>query len=73
MLKGTTQVVWKFDEKKLLDELVSLKKTSSDEVFKTFPAIRYAVPEIRPFWATSFPDDPSKIKLTTVIDDQKPQ
>lgn len=66
-LKGTAVVVWKFDEEKLLNDLVSLKKTSATEVFSNYPAISNAQAEVRPFWATSFPDDPDEIELTTVV------
>ncbi len=70
MLKGSTQVVWEFDEKELLSQLTSLKRTSALEVFKNYPAINHAKSEVRPFWASSFPSNPDEIKLITIIGEE---
>lgn len=68
MLKGTTKVVWLFDETELKSKLVSTKKNSATAIFGTYGSISHAQAEVRPFWSTSFPDSPNKIKINTVID-----
>lgn len=69
-LKGSTRIVWKFDEEKLKSELINLPKKDSTEVFKTYNSISHAQAEVRPFWATSFPENPDKIRVRTVIEDR---
>jgi hypothetical protein len=71
LLKGSTKIVWLFDEKMLKEKLISAKKTAATVVFGTFSSITHAQAEIRPFWANSFPDSPEKIKIVTVLDDYK--
>lgn len=66
-LKGNARVVWTFDEKKLLEELVGKKKTESPSIFSKYSSISRAQAEIRPFWATSFPDTTSKLRLQVII------
>ncbi len=66
-LKGTTRIVWMFDEEKLKSELVSLKKNEGTTVFGTYKSISNAQAEVRPFWATSFPDNPKEIMIKTII------
>lgn len=66
-LEGDTRIIWKFDEKKLQDELVSIKKNAATSVFGTYPSISHAQAEVRPFWASQFPDKASDIKIKTVV------
>lgn len=66
MLKGDAKVVWKFDEKKLQNDLISLKKSEAPKVFSSYPAISSANAEIRPFWVSVFPKNPDEIKVHIV-------
>jgi len=67
-LKGNARIVWVFDEAKLQKELVSLKKVAAPTVFSSYKSISHAQAEVRPFWAKSFPDSISGIKIHTVIE-----
>lgn len=66
-LNGTTQIVWTFDEEKLKKDLVGLPKTGHKALMSGYPALRSAKAVVRPFWATSYPDDVNKIKIIPVI------
>ncbi len=70
-LKGTTQIVWKFDEKKLLSELVGIKKTAATTVFSSYGSISNAQAEVRPFWKNSFPTNPNEITIKTILEEKK--
>ncbi len=67
-LKGNTQIVWKFDEEVLKNELIGKKKTEADLVLgKYSSSISKAQSEVRPFWANSFPKSPKDITITTIL------
>jgi len=66
-LKGTTQIVWQFDENKLKSDLVSLSKTALPTVLSGYPSIERAEAVVRPFWVKKFPDNADKITVTKVI------
>ena len=68
ILKGTTRLVWKFDEAKLKNDLLGMKKSDATTVFAQYPSISNAQAEIRPFWSTSFPDDAKSIDVHTVLE-----
>lgn len=67
-LRGTTQLVWKFDEAKLQADLVSLKRTDANRVLGSYAAIREAKADVRPFWKSTFPSDADEIKIHTIIE-----
>ncbi len=66
-LKGTTKLVWKFDEKELQSKLAGIKKTDATKVFSEYTSISHAQAEVRPFWKTSFPKNANEIKITTEL------
>jgi len=68
-LKGTTRIVWTFDEEKLKEALVSKKKSEATQILSDYrTSISSAQTELRPFWANSFPDSPRNITINTVLD-----
>jgi hypothetical protein len=67
MLKGTARIVWQFDELQLKNQLVGIRKNDAAAVFASYPSIRSAQAEIRPFWAGSFPDDSTDIGVSEVL------
>lgn len=69
-LKGSTRIVWLFDEDTLKSELINLPKKESTEIFKTYNSISHAQAEVRPFWATSFPENPDDITVHTLIENR---
>jgi hypothetical protein len=66
-LTGSAKAVWQYNEEALLNALIGQKKSDTVAIFSDYPAITEAQSEIRPFWAGTFPDSISKIKLQTVI------
>lgn len=69
-LKGSTQIVWKFDEEKLKEALKGIKKTAATNVFATYTSISNAQAEVKPFWANSFPSSIDDIRIKTVVEPQ---
>ena len=69
LLKGSTKVVWLFDELELKNKLISTKKNTATAIFGTYGSISHAQAEIRPFWSNSFPDSTDKIKINTVLEE----
>lgn len=68
-LKGTTQIVWKFDEDALKNELLGKKKIDASAVLARYSsAISSAQSELRPFWTNSFPNSPKDIKIITILE-----
>lgn len=72
ILNGTAKIVWKFDEEKLKEELLNIKKTSATQIFSSYNSISHAQAVVRPFWRTTFPNTPNEIEITTIIDESKP-
>lgn len=70
MLKGTARVVWEIDEAKLQNELAGTKKADAPLIFTEYNAIKSAQAETRPFWVTSFPDNPKDVEIKTVLEGQ---
>lgn len=70
MLKGTARVVWEVDEAKLQNELAGTKKGDAPLIFTKYNAIKSAQAETRPFWVTSFPDNPEDVEIKTVLEAQ---
>lgn len=69
-LKGTTKIVWKFDEEKLKSDLVSKKKSETSSILAKYGAsISKSNSEIRPFWANSFPSSPKGITIISVLEE----
>lgn len=67
-LRGNAKIVWQFDADKLKEELKGISKNSGTAVFATYPSISKAQAEVRPFWKSSFPDDPKDIEILTIIE-----
>lgn len=67
-LKGGSTIVWKFDEQNLKKQLLGLKKAKATEVFSTYGGIRTAQAVIRPFWATTYPEDVDNIIVNTILE-----
>lgn len=67
ILKGTTQIVWQFDEEKLKSDLQKLPKTALPTVLSGYPSIDRANATIRPFWTQKFPENPDDIEVKKII------
>jgi hypothetical protein len=62
-LTGKTKLVWRFDEAKFKEGLLGEKKTMFNKLLAKYPNINSADLVIEPFWRSSFPDKPEKIKI----------
>jgi hypothetical protein len=68
-VEGTAILVWQFDPNALTQALLGKPKSQFQAIVESFaPAIRCTSEHpcdasIRPFWQTSFPNDPAKIKV----------
>lgn len=67
-LKGSTKIVWIFDEEILKTDLLDKPKNEATSVFSAYRSIGHAQAEVKPFWATKFPDTPKEIEVVTVIE-----
>ncbi|MEK7558582.1 MAG: hypothetical protein AAB507_02030 [Patescibacteria group bacterium] len=64
---GTTTIVWSFDQKALLGDLLGKTKKSFQPILAKYLGIDKAELVITPFWAHSFPDKPERITFKTVV------
>lgn len=71
MLKGTTRIVWEFDETKLGTDLLGLSKSALPAVLSRYPSIDRAEAVIRPFWTQNFPKDMKEIQVTTILENEE--
>lgn len=69
-LSGTANMVWTFDENRLVADLLGLSKTQANQIISTYPSIQQAWVETRPFWSKSIPSDPKKVTLINTLDAQ---
>lgn len=61
---GTATAVYLTDENALRNDLTDKNKSDLDSILKkSYPSILKANAVVRPFWKSSFPSDPSKIKI----------
>ncbi len=64
MLEGAPTLIWQYDPAALKAALVGKNKATFQSIIESFaPAIKKAEAKVRPFWDSSFPDDPSKITI----------
>ncbi len=71
LLKGTTRVVWNFDEEKLRKDILGLSKAALPAVLAGYPSIDRATAVIRPFWSQNFPKDASEILISTILEQEE--
>ena len=63
-LSGDLTLQWRYDPNALKDALVGKQKKEFEAIIQSFnPAITRAEAKIRPFWDSSFPDDPEKVEI----------
>lgn len=67
-LTGNASIVWQIDEAKIAGAVAGKNRESAQNALSGFPEVDRAVLVLRPFWQGSFPQDPAKIKVTSVTD-----
>ncbi len=63
-LTGATTIRWQVDPAKIAAAVAGNSRESAEIALKSFPEVDRATLVLRPFWATQFPGDPAKIKVT---------
>jgi len=62
-LEGGAQLVWNIDAPSLREALAGRDEAAFQTIVNGFPAIQEASARIEPFWKSSFPAEPSDIKV----------
>ncbi len=62
-LTGSAEFIWSIDTGALAQALAGRSQSVFQTVIGGFPGIEAAKARIEPFWETSFPSDPSKIRI----------
>jgi hypothetical protein len=62
-LSGNAGLVWKVDPSKIAGAVAGKNRDSAQSILSGFPEVDKAVLILRPFWTSSFPQDPSHIKV----------
>lgn len=63
-LTGNARVVWKIDEARIAGAVAGKTRDGAQVVLSGFPEVDKALLVLRPFWSSSFPQDPDKIKVS---------
>ncbi len=63
-LSGSTTIVWSVDTAKIAGAVSGKNRTAAQGILAGFPEVESAQLILRPFWATSFPQDPAKITVS---------
>lgn len=63
-LTGATTLVWKVDIAKIAAAVAGKSRDSADVILRGFPEVEQALLVLKPFWRSSFPEDPSKIDIS---------
>lgn len=64
-LAGKTTVVWNVDSQKIAGAVAGKDRKTAYSIIQSFPEVHSAVLTVRPFWSSSFPQDPKDIKVST--------
>jgi hypothetical protein len=65
-LSGSPSLVWIVDEETVKESLVSIPKSNFNAVMGQFTTIERAKGVMRPFWKTTYPEDPDGISVEIV-------
>ncbi|MBU0749994.1 hypothetical protein KKH15_00560 [Patescibacteria group bacterium] len=63
-LTGDAVLTWEIDTARIAGAVAGKSREGAQLVLSGFPEVDRAVLIIRPFWSTSFPNDPEKVKVT---------
>jgi len=66
ILSGTAQIVWNVDETALTQALAGRDSSAFQTVISGFSGIQEAHARIEPFWKSTFPKDPTKIRVDII-------
>lgn len=63
-LRGNATLVWQVDRSALAKALAGKNESQFEAIIAGFPSIAEARARIQPFWKSSFPDDPARIRIS---------
>ena len=63
-LSGNATIIWKVDSVKIAGAVAGKTRESAQSILSGFPEIDRATLILRPFWNSTFPQDPSHIHVT---------
>jgi len=64
-LKGSGVIIWMLEEDEVARALAGKEKSDTVSTLSLYPGINRSSVIIRPFWKSSFPENPQKIKVVT--------
>lgn len=64
-LAGKTTIEYDVDTQKIAGAVAGKDRNTAYSIIQSFPEVKQAVLTVRPFWKSSFPVDPSSIKVST--------
>jgi|CXWL01.1.fsa_nt_gi hypothetical protein len=64
-LSGNATLVWDIDPAKISSGVAGKSRDAAQTVISTFPEVASATLLVRPFWKTTFPEDPKDITIST--------
>jgi hypothetical protein len=62
-LSGTASIISTVDAGRISAAVAGKSKDEADSILRQYPEVAHAVLLLRPFWRTSFPEDPSQITI----------
>ncbi len=68
-VSGSGKVFWRTDETALRSAVSGKEKREIDELLKSYSTIERATVTVKPFWKSSFPEDPSQITVKRLEDE----
>jgi len=63
-LAGNSVIAWDIDTEKIAGAVAGKTRDAARTVLSGFPEVERVTLLLRPFWTTSFPDDPAKIQVS---------
>lgn len=64
-LAGKTTIEYDVDTQKIAGAVAGKDRNTAYSIIQSFPEVKQAILTVRPFWKSSFPQDPSDIKVST--------
>jgi len=64
-LSGTATITYDIDTNKIAGAVAGKNRTAAYSIIQGFPEVSRAILTVRPFWTSTFPNDPSKITVAT--------
>lgn len=67
-LSGNPHIVWQINNKSLKEDLAGLSEGEISSIINDHSSIRRIEADIKPFWKSSFPDNPEAIEIEEVLE-----